>query len=219
MITEPGIGVPHLRVAHVCGEAQVVLDVIGEAGQGGVALLRRHQRADVVVGRTFAADARGADNLAIVKVAQRTIRVEGLALEHARHDQAAIGCVREADIRHIDEVTRAVAGRNLRPTTDIGTRGARDDAFVVQVFATDHDVTATIQNAAAIGPFKADLLSVVIGRDAVLGAQLAAFELAVQRDVDHTGYGARTPGCRGAARDNISALDQHGRDRVQVVLA
>ncbi|MNE55212.1 hypothetical protein D3C80_1500370 [compost metagenome] len=55
-------------------------------------------------------------------------------------------------------------------------------------------MAATAQNAAAIGGFEADLFGVVVGGDAILGAQLCAFELAVQRDVDHTGHSARTPG-------------------------
>lgn len=118
MVAEPDVVVPHLGVTNIGGETQGVRHVIGGAGHGDEALLGRDQRTKIVVGRPFAAHGRRPDLLAEIEVAQRTVRIEGLARQHARHDQPPIGGVGEADVRQGDETTGAVIGRHLPPATD-----------------------------------------------------------------------------------------------------
>ncbi|MNX58686.1 hypothetical protein D3C86_895380 [compost metagenome] len=98
-------------MTHIGGEAQRVADVVGDASHRRIALLRRDQRAQIVIRGTFAADRIGAARRAEVERPQGSIRVEHHALVGARQDNAAVGCIAHADVRRQRAIDR-------RPTTD-----------------------------------------------------------------------------------------------------
>ena len=217
VVAEPDVVVPHPRATQLGGHLDLVGQVIGQAGHGRVVLLRRDQRRQVVVRGPFAADRVGPDHRAVVEVAQGAVRIEGLALQNARKNQAARRGVGEADIRRQDEAASAIRDRG--PATDIGAAVLRDHAVVVDIFAADHEVAAAVGEALARRRLQADLLGVVVRGLAALDAHLQAGERAVDADIDHAGHGAGAPGRRGPAGHHVDALGQDAGDQVQVVVA
>ena len=73
-----------------------------------------------------------------------------------------------------------------------------------------------VEETVAAGDAEVVVLAILLVGDARGVLRLDAFELAVQHEVDDAGHGVGAIGCRGAARDDVDALHERGREVVDV---
>ena len=219
---------------------QRVAEVVIGMAVAGVALDRHHQLCGGHARDHIAADGVGALRRAAQGVRDWLARcVEGNATgragvaEHAA-DRGRCSCavVDEVDdavlvgleaAAHIAAYQIGLAGgcasayvRNNLPTHAPATGKAVADAVLAVVFAADDKVAATAGKVVTTGQGHMVVGAVVPLRLADIGLTLEALQLLVEHDVDRAGDGVGAVGCRGAAGDNIGALNQAAGDQVEV---
>src|SRR5690606_7735799 len=86
----------------------------------------------------------------------------------------------------------------------------------VLVLTADHEASAATAEREAAGDPHMIIVAVSFAGLAEVDVELHAFEIAIEEDVDDTRDGARAVGCGGPARHDFRALDQDGRNEIEI---
>src|SRR3569623_1795498 len=144
--------------------------------------------------------------------------------QRSGEDQAARRVVTHAvpergNIDVPDQLLLSVGKGDNARAAEVVARIVVGDSLVVDIFATDHEVSASAREAGAEGPIEPITMSVAARRNTILDTERETAQVLLQDDVHHARDRAGTIGRGGAAGHDVGPFDKAYRDVVQIVVA
>ncbi len=212
-----------LGVGGLDEEVEPVGNLEAEAPEQALAVFGRVERLEAVHLRRFpvAADHPRVAHGAIVELADRSAGAENGAAQRGVGDDPARRREAEPRARHDEPLGFAVArgiggvGDHVRPALVPVARHAVQPVLDRDL-AVEQQVAASAGKGGAGGQRRAIAGSVAIGSDAIFGRSLDPGVVLVEDEVDDARHGVGAIGSRGAAGDDLDALDQALRKGVHV---